>query len=170
MFSPPIPMLFPVFGLICAKQNFSIQCKLGRNCVIRWPFGDWKWRKHEPTDGSRAICKDFSRQYEVEFLSLKREPTFPQTFSSFPSNVSRNKTHYLGNPFPVIFLLNSGKFLMKTIFGGYMNSKSTEKRTGAPIKYPRKYPRKYPSSAGVPNLPLSREIPVGNKKERYPLG
>ena len=31
-------------------------------------------------------------------------------------------------------------------------------------------PASTPSSAGVPNLPLSREIPVGNKKERYPLG
>ena len=40
-----------------------------------------------PTDGSRAICKDFSRHEEVEFLSLKRLPTFPHTLLSFSSNV-----------------------------------------------------------------------------------
>ena len=35
-------------------------------------------------------------------LSLKRSHPLPQMFASFPSNVSRNKTHYLGNPFPDI--------------------------------------------------------------------
>ena len=55
--------------------------------MIRWPFRDLKWRKHEPTDGSRAICKEFSRHEEGESLSLKRLPTFPHTLSSFPSNV-----------------------------------------------------------------------------------
>ena len=86
-FHPQFRCFFPLFGLICAKQNFSIRCKLGRTCVIRWPFRDLKWRKHVPTDGSRAICKDFSRHEEVEFLSLKRSHPFPQTFSSFASNV-----------------------------------------------------------------------------------
>ena len=84
-------------------------------------------------------------------LSLKRSHPFPQTFSSFASNVSRNKTLSLGNPFPVIFLLNSGKFLMKTIFGGYMNSKTHKKELAAPSSTPASSP----SSAGVPNLPLS---------------
>ena len=86
-FHPKFRCFFPFFGLICAKQNFSIRCKLRRICVISWPFRDWKWQKHGPTDGSRAICKDFSRQYEVEFLSLKREPTFHHTLLSFSSNV-----------------------------------------------------------------------------------
>ena len=61
----------------------------------------------------------------VSQLSLKRSHLFPQMFSSFPSNVSRNITLSLVNPFPMMFLLNIGKFLMKTIFGGYMNSKNT---------------------------------------------
>ena len=77
-FHPQFRCFFPLFGLICAKQIFSIRCKLGRNCVIRWPFRDWNRQKHEPTDGSRAICKDFSSQQEGEFLSLKRSRPFPQ--------------------------------------------------------------------------------------------
>ena len=39
-FHPQFRCFFPLFGLIYAKQNFSIRCKLGRNCVISWPFRD----------------------------------------------------------------------------------------------------------------------------------
>ena len=55
--------------------------------MISWPFRDRNWQKHGPTDGSRAICKDFSRHEEGESLSLKRSHPFPHTFSSFASNV-----------------------------------------------------------------------------------
>ena len=57
--------------------------------MIRWLFRDLKWRKHGPTDGSRAICNDFSRQYEVEFLSLKCPQEQNAFFGeTFPRDIS----------------------------------------------------------------------------------
>ena len=113
---------------------------------------------------SAGMTKKNSFPSNVCQLSLKRSHLFPQTFANSPSNVSRNKTLSLGNPFPVIFLLNSGKFLMKTIFGGYMNSKNTYNELAAPSSTPASTPASTPSSAGVPNLPLSPHL------EKYLLG
>ena len=117
---------------------------------------------------SAGMKKKNSFPSNVSQLSLKRSHPFPQMFASFPSNVSRNMTLSLGNPFPVIFLLNSGKFLMKTIFGGYMNSKTHKNELAAPsstpASTPSSTPASTPSSAGVPNLPLNPHL------EKYLLG
>ena len=71
---------------------------------------------------------------------IRSEIPFPQTLPNFlsyalilflkcsrplPQTLAETKRFLWGIHSPMIFLLNSGKFLMKTIFGGYMNSKNT---------------------------------------------
>ena len=64
-------------------------------------------------------------------------------FSSFASNVSRNKTHYLGNPFPDISTEHRKVPNENHIWWIYEQQKHI-KMNLRPIKYPIKYPRKYP--------------------------
>ena len=133
MFSPPISMLFPIFGAHLHKTEFlySMQtwkelCGKQAHLVTKSGQNMGQLTALVPYARISAGMKQWiSFPSNARILSLKRSHPFPQTFAHFPSNVRRNCLFVLGNPFPLIFLLNSGKFLMKTIFGGYMNSKNT---------------------------------------------
>ena len=145
MFSPPISMLFPVFGAHLRKIEFLYSMQTWKELCDKLAIS---WLKVAITWANwRLSC------HMQGFLQAWRSGIpFPQTLANFPSNalilslkcsrplpqtLAETKRFLWGIHSPMIFLLNSGKFLMKTIFGGYMNSKNTYIRGAEPWLFKR---------------------------------
>ena len=80
MFSPPISMLFPVFGAHLCKTEFLYSMQTWKELCDKWPI--W-WQKVAKTWANwRLSCHMQGFQQPP-----RRRIPFPQTFANFPSNV-----------------------------------------------------------------------------------
>ena len=86
-------------------------------------------------------------------------------FSSFASNVSRNKTLSLGNPFPHDISTELRKVPNENHIWWIYEQQKHIKKNLQPHQVPHQVPPQVPHQ-----VPVFPEISVGNKKERYPLG